>query len=131
MQESSSCIGLCISSSIMLTSESEARTVKEEGLTYRNHSKRLYCLNISHLGIMSSALIDTGLMLLALSKVACQGQSQRPQASAVAPGTVRKIHLHLSMLLMLAKSAALCVCFFAASMQHSAATAPHPWLHML
>ena len=115
----------------MLTSESEARTVKEEGLTYHNYSKRLYCLNISHLGIMSSALIDTVLMLLALSKMACQGQSQRPQASAVAPGTVRKIHLYLSMLLMLAKSAALCVCFFAASMQHSAATAPHPWLHML
>ena len=118
----------------MLMSESEARTVKEEGLTYHNHSKRLYCLNISHLGIddiISSALIDTVLMLLALSKMACQGQSQRPQASAVAPGTVRKIHLHLSMLLMLAKSAALCVCFFAASMQHSAATAPHPWLHML
>ena len=131
MQESSSCIGLCISSSMMLTSESEARTVKEEGLTYHNHSKRLYCLNISHLGIISSALIDTVLNLLALSKMACQGQSQRPQASAVAPGTVRKIHLHLSMLLMLAKSAALCVCFSAASMQHSAATAPHPWLHML
>ena len=80
MQETSSCIGLCISSSMMLTSESdlEARTVKEEGLTYHNHSKRLYCLNISHLGIISSALIDTVLMLLAPQQDGLSGAEPAP-----------------------------------------------------
>ena len=97
MQKNPPCTDLCSSGNMILTIESEASTIVATTDLFRKMvlhitvlcSRRLCHLHISHVALMSSAFIYTVLMLQALRKMACQGQSQRLQASAGALGTVR------------------------------------------